>query len=90
MITCYGKFWEGLYRLGLTTDPRCNCPLEGLRFRKIVYEYTKSNSIRDRQRERALIEGVAPTAEAQGATRVLRRHGRMTRLRLEEETLQRQ
>ena len=60
MVTGNGAFKERLHRLELAEDPRCSCPLGGPETpENILYECTKFNSIRDRLRERSLIEGVA-------------------------------
>ena len=58
--TGHEAFKERLHRQGLAEDPRCGCPLRGPETPEhILYECTKYNSIRDRLRERALLEGVA-------------------------------
>ena len=61
-----------MQELGLVEDPRCSCPLGGHETPEhILYECTKYNSIRDRLRERALIE--VPTVGLLNAERVLQR-----------------
>ena len=53
----HGAFKKRLHRLGLAEDPPFGCPLGGPETPKhILYECTKYNSIRDRLRERAIVE----------------------------------
>ena len=56
----HGVFSERIHMLGLTVDSRCNGPVgESETLEHVLYECFKSNSIRDRFRERALVEKVA-------------------------------
>ena len=59
MVTGHRSFGERLYNLGLVDNPRCICPLGELETPEhILYECTKYNSLRDKLRERALVEDV--------------------------------
>ena len=59
MVTGHGSFRDRLYNLGLVDDPHCVCPLGEMETPEhILYKCTKYHSLRDKLRERALVEGV--------------------------------
>ena len=67
MVTGHGAFQKRLHRLGLAEDPRCGCPLGGPETPDhILYECTKYTCVRNRLRERALIEGAIQTPLGRG------------------------
>ena len=83
-------------KIAQAEDSRYSCPLGGPRTPEhILYECTKYNSIRDRLRKRALIEGVAWPPQLDFWMRrgcykdFVAYMGRTMRLRLEEEPLHR-
>ena len=91
----HGAFKKGVHRLGLAEDPRCGCPLGWPDTPEhILYECTKYNSIRERLRGRATIEGIAwpPQLDFWARRRCYKDFAtyvdRAMRLRLEEEPLQ--
>ena len=74
MNMVHGEFKEGLWRLGLTEDPRCNCPLgrEAETPKHTLYMYTKyRNTETDSKPCARRGGGIAPTAGYQDVAQVL-------------------